>query len=28
MIAGPKKLGEFFGAERIFESCSLKDPAV
>jgi len=27
-IAGPKKLREFFKAERIFESCSLKDPIV
>lgn len=25
-IAGPKKLTDFFKAERIFESCSLKDP--
>jgi len=25
-IAGPKKLGDFFKAERIYESCSLKEP--
>ena len=25
-IAGPKKLSNFFRAERIYESCSLKDP--
>ena len=27
VIAGPKKLKELFTTERIFESCSLKDPA-
>ncbi|HML36599.1 MAG TPA: metallophosphoesterase family protein [Bacillota bacterium] len=26
IIAGPRKLTEFFIAERIFESCSLRDP--
>ena len=26
IIAGPKKLKDLFSAERIFESCSLKDP--
>lgn len=26
IIAGPKKLRDLFSAERIFESCSLKDP--
>lgn len=26
IIAGPKKLRDLFNAERIFESCSLKDP--
>lgn len=26
IIAGPKKLSEFFQAERIYESCSLEDP--
>lgn len=27
IIAGPKRLRDFFSAERIFESCSLRDPA-
>lgn len=26
IIAGPKKLRDFYEAERIFESCSMKDP--
>lgn len=26
LIAGPKKLGDFFKAERVCESCSLKEP--
>lgn len=28
VIAGPKKLRDFFKAERIFETCSLEDPAI
>ena len=28
IIAGPRKLGDFFTTKRIFESCSLKDPAI
>lgn len=27
VIAGPRKLQEFFTAERIFESCSMRDPS-
>ncbi len=28
IIAGPKKLCDFFGTKRIFESCTLKDPTI